>query len=350
MRRKIDGMVVVITGASTGIGRATALALAKRRATVILTARREPILRAVAAQCEQLGGRALVAPADVTDDEAVRRVARQAAEAFGRIDVWINNAAVTVLGRFEDTPAEAYRRVIETNLFGYVHGARAVLPYFRSQEEGVLVNVASIVGKISQPFASAYAASKFGIIGLTESLRMELSEMPGIHVCAVLPGSVDTPLYEHAANYTGRALQPVQPVYSAEEVAETIIAAIRAPNRDIFVGAAPRVMAAFHNLLPRWFERVYTVQVETKHFRDSPAPASPGNLFQPMDGYDSASGGWRALPARRATGRAVAAGLGIGVGLLIVGRAMLGRRGRVSSLKRLPKHAFTSRFRAALLR
>lgn len=348
MRKKIDGRIVVITGASTGIGRATAFALAKRRATVILTARRELVLREVAARCEQLGGRALVAPADVTDDEAVRRVARRAAEAFGRIDAWINNAAVTVLGRFEDTPAEAYRRVIETNLFGYVHGARAVLPYFRSQEEGVLVNVASIIGKIGQPYASAYAASKFGIIGLTESLRMELREMPGIRVCAVLPGSVDTPLYQHAANYAGRELQPIEPVYSAEEVAEAIVAATGAPDREIFVGAAPRAVIALHDFAPRLFERFYTEQVETKHFRDVPAPASPGNLFQPMEGYDSVSGGWGALPARRITARVVAAGVGVGVGLLFAGRALLQRRGR--ALPR-PRTALTSaRIRSRLSR
>ncbi len=140
MPRKVGDAVVVITGASSGIGRATALAFARRGATVVVAARREQALRGVATECEQLGGRALAVPTDVTDEAAVRSLARRAVESFGRVDVWVNNAAVGLFGRFEDTPLEAYRRVIETNLFGYIYGARAALPIFREQGSGVLIN------------------------------------------------------------------------------------------------------------------------------------------------------------------------------------------------------------------
>ena len=194
MTREIGNTVVVITGASTGIGRAAALKFAGQGATVVVSGRREPVLQRLAEHCEKLGGRALAIPADVTDQEAIKSLARRAIETFGRIDVWVNNAAVTLFARIEEAPYEAYRKVIETNLFGYIHGARAVLPYFRKQGSGTLINVSSVVGKIGSPFVSAYTTSKFGIVGLSKSLRMELQDAPDIHVCTVLPASIDTPL------------------------------------------------------------------------------------------------------------------------------------------------------------
>ena len=198
MPREIADSVIVITGASTGIGRASALAFARAGATVVVTSRREKVLCTLAESCKNLGGRAIAIAADVTDEPAIQDLARRVIERFGRIDVWINNAAVTLFGRFEGTPPEAYRRVIETNLFGCIHGARAALPYFREQGSGILINISSGVGKIGSPFISAYAASKFAIIGLSESLRMELRGAPNIHVCTVLPGAIDTPLFQRS--------------------------------------------------------------------------------------------------------------------------------------------------------
>jgi NAD(P)-dependent dehydrogenase (short-subunit alcohol dehydrogenase family) len=192
MPGSISDAVIVITGASTGIGRAAALEFARLRAAVVIS-RREPVLQRLAQQCETSGGRALAIAADVTDSEAMKSVARRTIETFGTIDVWINNAAVTLFGRLEDSPLDAYRKVIETNLFGYVHGARAVLPHFRDQGHGTLINISSVVGKIGQSYTSAYTASKFAIVGLSESLRMELADAPDIHVCTVLPASIATP-------------------------------------------------------------------------------------------------------------------------------------------------------------
>src|SRR5918994_2114334 len=216
MSKQIADSVIVITGASTGIGRASALAFARAGATVVVTSRREEVLCTLAETCRNLGGRATAIAADVTDERAVQDLARRVVESFGRIDVWINNAAVTLFARFEQTPPAVYRRVIETNLFGCIHGARAVLPYFREQGNGILINISSGVGKMGSPFISAYVASKFAIIGLSESLRMELRDAPDIHVCTVLPAAIDTPLFQHGANFTGRAARPMPPVYSAE--------------------------------------------------------------------------------------------------------------------------------------
>jgi NAD(P)-dependent dehydrogenase (short-subunit alcohol dehydrogenase family) len=157
--RKLAESVVVITGASSGIGRAAAEAFANEGSTVVLAARREAALRDVAHHCEAMGARALVVPTDVTDEQAVNHLAQQALENFGRIDVWVNNAAVTLFARFEEAPSDVYRRVIETNLFGYIYGARYAIRAFREQGSGVLVNVSTVAALAPQPYTSAYVTT-----------------------------------------------------------------------------------------------------------------------------------------------------------------------------------------------
>jgi short-subunit dehydrogenase len=296
MPRKLRDAVVAITGASSGIGRATALACARQGASLVLAARREQPLHALAAECQQLGGRAIVVPTDVTNEEAVRHLARRAVETFGRIDVWVNNAAVSLFGRFEETPLDAYRRVVDTNLFGYVHGARAALPYFREQGSGVLINNASVVATVGQPFTSAYVATKWAIRGLSECLRQELAldAAKDIHVCTILPASIDTPLFQHAANYTGRAVKPMNPVYDAEEVARAIVHLAEHPRREVMVGNAGRVLAFVHAIAPTIAERMLAHRVEKEHFQDRLVPRSAGNLFEPMSEWTGVGGGWMA--------------------------------------------------------
>jgi NAD(P)-dependent dehydrogenase (short-subunit alcohol dehydrogenase family) len=147
--------VVVITGASSGIGRATALAFARQRARLVLAARNAEALELVAAQCSRLGAQTLVVPTDVADAKAVRALAAAALRRFGGIDVWVNNVGVGAVGRFEATPMEAHRRIIESNLLGHMHGAHAVLPHFRNQGSGVLVNMISLGGWLPTPYAGA---------------------------------------------------------------------------------------------------------------------------------------------------------------------------------------------------
>lgn len=309
MRRKLRDTVVVVTGASSGIGRATALALAQSGATVVLAARRRDALEEVRAQCEGLGGRALAVPTDVTDEGAVRALARRAVETFGRIDVWVNNAAVTLFGRFEEVPPDAFRRVMETNFFGYVHGARAVLPFFREQGTGVLINNASVMGVIGQPFTSAYASSKWAIRGFSESLRMELFDTD-IAVCTVLPASIDTPLFQQGANYSGRTPKAISPVYPAELVAEAILELATKPEREVYVGAAGHQLGMMHGLAPGLAERLLARKVAKDHFQDRPAGPTPGNLFTPLPGWTSVSGGWRAPSPSKPVGKWIGAAAG----------------------------------------
>jgi short-subunit dehydrogenase len=336
MNPSIRDTVTVVTGASSGIGRATALRLAEERGTVVLASRQWDALKQVARECEALGGRALPVPTDVTDEVQVEILARRAIETFGRIDVWVNDAAVTMLGRFEDSPSDAFRRVIDTNFFGYVHGARAVLPHFHEQGHGTLINVASVVSRVGSPYATAYAASKAAILSFSESLRMELRETPGIHVCSVLPATIDTPLFQHAADFSGKAVRAMPPVYAPEDVADAIVGLIRHPRREVRVGNVGR-MIAMRTLMPAALsERMLASRVEKKHFQDRAIEPSRGNLFQPMPEFNAVHGGWMQdsggprAANRLAVSLAVVAGIGA-LAYLFAGRPASPERRRISA-------------------
>ena len=214
MGKKLDGAVVVVTGASSGIGRATGLAFAEGGARVVVAARRVDALEELARECQAAGGQPWPSPPTPTDEAAVAELARRAVERFGRIDVWVNNAGVYLLGLLEATPPEAFRRVLETNFFGYVNGARAVLPHFRNQGHGVLINNASVYSHVGAPWLTAYVSSKFAVRGFSEALRQELADLPDVHVCTVSPSPIDTPIFASAANYSGRAVYGLGPTRS----------------------------------------------------------------------------------------------------------------------------------------
>jgi NAD(P)-dependent dehydrogenase (short-subunit alcohol dehydrogenase family) len=286
--RKLQGAVVVVTGASSGIGRATARRFAAAGASVVVAARRERPLRKLESE---IGERALAVPTDVTDEAAVGDLARGAVERFGGIDVWVNNAAVTAFGRFEEIPHEAYRRVLETNLLGYVHGAWAALPHLRARR-GVLINVGSVNSRVPEPYASAYVASKFAIEGWAGSLRQELHPA-GVRVSVVLPASIDTPLFQHAGNWFGQRAKALDPVNDPERVARAIVQAARWPVRDVLVGRGARPLVMMHAIGGRVFERLFAKQIERNHFLDEPQPPTSGNLFEPVEEGDEESGGWR---------------------------------------------------------
>jgi NAD(P)-dependent dehydrogenase (short-subunit alcohol dehydrogenase family) len=296
MTKPITESVIVITGASSGIGRATALELARRGASVVVAARREPLLQEVVAECQRLGKQALAVPTDVTNEAAVENLAQETLARFGRLDVWINNAGVLAAGRFEEIPSEVFNRVIETNFLGYVYGARAALQQFRAQGYGILINNASLESQMGAPYFSPYTASKFAIRGFSESLREEVEALDkiDIHVCTVMPATIDTPLFQHAANYTGRAVKALPPVYEVETAAKTLADLIEHPQREVFVGSAARVLTAMHTAAPAVTEHTFAKQVDKGHLsQNQDVSQTPGNLFEPVYEGTTASGGWK---------------------------------------------------------
>jgi len=222
-QQEMAGKVVVITGASSGFGKGTACRFAELGAYVVLSARRVELIAELAEYCIALGGRAIPMPGDVSQRGDVERLADAAVREYGRIDVWVNNAGVGALGRFERIPIEDHQQVIATNLMGTLYGSYYAYRQFLKQRAGVLINIASELGH-AVPYCSSYAAATHGVAGLGDSLRQEVRQagLDEIHVCTVMPAAHDTPFFDHAANYTGHEIRPPRPLHDPNDVVETV--------------------------------------------------------------------------------------------------------------------------------
>jgi len=312
--------LVVITGASSGIGRATAQAFARQRARLVLAARDRAALDEVVTQCQAQGAEALAVCTDVTRSDQMQALAAEAA-AFGdgRIDIWINNAGVGAVGSFEQTPLDVHEQVLQTDLLGYLRGAYVAWPYFKKQKRGILINTLSLGSWVAQPYAAAYSASKYGLRGLSEALRGELGEYRDIHVCDIYPAVMDTPGFRDGANFTGHALKPPPPVYDPHRVAEAMVSCALNPKPTTTVGSAAVLARAAHFLLPG-FPQLSGWLTRWGLNRSPASASSSGNLFAPPSGERRVEGGWR-KPARRPTPLLVAgAALLLGGCLVALGR------------------------------
>ncbi|WP_276485602.1 SDR family oxidoreductase [Paraflavitalea pollutisoli] len=322
MQSSFQEKTIVITGASSGVGKAMALALAAQGATLVLAARREAALEETAQACIEAGSNVLTVPTDMQQVEAIRLLAEKAHQFGGAIDVWINNAGVLAAGPLEEVPAEVSEAVIKTNLLGYMHAAHIVIPYFKQQQHGILINNISVGGWFPTPYATAYTASKFGLRGFSEALKGELQGWRNIHVCDLYPGFLDTPGMQHAANYTGKALKPAPPVYSAEKVARAVVRIIQSPVPKKTIGAGAALLRLAWNVFPA-ISRAATVFVMRRYLNNAPALATTsGNVTQPVDFGTSVDGGWQMSKAsRQRAAVVVAAGIaGVAAGLLIAAR------------------------------
>ncbi|HET8718986.1 MAG TPA: SDR family NAD(P)-dependent oxidoreductase [Nocardioidaceae bacterium] len=290
--------VVIVTGASSGIGRATALMLAQRGDAVVLAARSARSLEEARAECEAAGAQTLAVPTDVGDRDAVETLFGKAEAQFGRVDGVVHAAAVLAYGRFEDVPPDVFDGVQRTNVLGTANVARAALAVFREQGAGSLVVVGSVLGKISATTMSSYATSKWAVHGLVRTLQAEARHLPGIGVTLVAPGGVSTPIYTQAGNYVGYDGRPPPPVDPPERVARVIVGALDRPRRESSVGLANPLMVAGFRLLPGLFDVLIGPLMRLLATSREPREPGPGNVLEPRPEDDRTHGGWRTIPGR----------------------------------------------------
>lgn len=290
--KPINQQVVVIVGASSGIGRNTALQFANRGAKVVVAARSQEGLESLVNDIKGLGGEATGVVADVTVFEQVQALADKAVEVYGRIDTWVHNAAVELYAPFELTTPEEFKRVIDVNLMGQVHGAKAALPYLKREGRGALIHVSSIEAKRSLPLQSAYAASKHGIDGFLEALRVELQhEKLNISVTNVMPASINTPIFNKARTKLGVKPQGVPPIYQPSLVAKAILEVAEHPKRDVVVGDAGKVMLFAQRISPALVDAfMLATAFDGQRTKEPKSADAPDNLFAPIEGYDKIEG------------------------------------------------------------
>ena len=281
--KPIKDQVIVITGASSGIGLATALEAAKRGACVVLASRDETDIMNAADQIAAAGGHATPVIVDVGEQGSVESLAEEAIATYGRIDTWVNNAGVSIYGKLEEVPIDDAHRLFETNYWGVVHGSLAALPHLR-MNGGALINVGSELSETAMPLQGHYAASKHAVKGFTDTLRMELhKEGAPISVTLIQPAAIDTPYPEHAMNYLGVEPKHAPPVYAPEIVADAILACAESPRRNLRVGGAAKVFTAMEKVAPSLGDRMKEMTAFDQQRTDE-ARLDDDTLYAPRPG------------------------------------------------------------------
>ena len=292
--KPVEAQTIVITGATSGIGLATALAAAERGASLVLIARSPERLEAAAAHCRAAGARVETLAADVADQAVLEMAHDRAHEAFGGFDTWVNNAGASAYGLLVDTPMEAARQIFETNYWGTVHGSLVAARHFKEAgASGAIVNVGSVLSDRAFPLQGHYSASKHAIKGFTDALRMELDkEGVPVSVTLVKPNATDTPYPEHAANYMDEEPALPTPAYAPEVVARAILSAAEKPIRDVTVGAKDGVMAALGLVAPGLVDKISVPAFFDQQKSGTPADGDRrGHLFEPPETAGRVRGG-----------------------------------------------------------
>lgn len=290
--KPVNEQVVVIFGASSGIGRLTALEFARRGASIMVAARSEKGLVSLVEEVKNIGGTAVYKIADAADFEKVQEVADQTFEIYGRIDTWVHCAGTIVFAPFEETAPDEFKRVIEVNLLGQVYGAMAALPYLKKTGSGALIHISSIEAVRTVPFQSAYGASKFGIKGFLQSLRVELKgQKTPVSITEIMPGPVNTPIWDKGRNkFSKKSRPPFLPIYHPQVVADAILYAAENEVRDLVVGGMLSGVPISERISPRLNDLILGM-IGFNQFEDVPhSPNSPDALFDTMPELSLAEG------------------------------------------------------------
>jgi NAD(P)-dependent dehydrogenase (short-subunit alcohol dehydrogenase family) len=328
--KKIEDQVLVITGASSGIGLVTAKKAAAAGAKVVLAARNDRDLARAVEEIREAGGEAVYEVADVADPREVEWIAETALKSFGRIDTWVNNAGVAMYGRLLDLSLEDMKRQFDTLYWGVVNGCRTAVPRLRT-EGGAIINVASVLADFVVPLQGNYCAAKHAVKAFTTTLRMELeAEDAPISVSLVKPTSTDTPLFDKAKTQLGVEPQPVPPVFAPDVVADTILECAQRPVREIFVGGSGKMGATVQTVAPRLFERVLERRGFEAQLTGRSSANRADNLHRPVayDGGERGLNWWGRVSERSPYTRAALrpgvalAALGIGAAVIAGARAL----------------------------
>jgi short-subunit dehydrogenase len=269
--KKLADQVIVITGASSGIGLTTAKAAANKGAAVVLAARSGETLEHVVREITDRGGRALAVTCDVTDRVQLARLAEEAVSEFGRIDTWVNDAGLAIYGRLDEVSDEDSRKLFEVNFWGLVNGSLTALPYLKKQG-GALINLGSEVSEAAAPLLGMYTASKHAVKGFTDTLRLEIEEVDKVPVSITLiqPTAVDTPFPQHARNYQEQEAKLPTPMIDPEQVAAAILEAAETPTRSKKVGAMSVLNTNMAKLVPGLGDHLAAKQVDHQHYDEPP--------------------------------------------------------------------------------
>lgn len=335
--KPIDQQVVVVMGASSGIGREAARRFAARGANVVVAARNQDGLETLVREIREQGGTATPVVADVTIFEQVKAVADEAVAQYGRLDTWAHVAGVSLYATFEETTPEEFKRVIDVNLVGQAYGAIAALPHLKHEGRGALIHVSSIESQMAFPYQSAYAASKHGIPGFLDALRLELRhEGIPISVTNIMPAAINTPLFDKARTKLGVKPAVPPPVYQPGTVADQIVYAAEHPVRDMIAGGAGKVFVQTQKISPRLMDALMMVAgFESQKTAEPKTADGPNNLFAPIDGQNRTEGDFGQIALDRSLYnwlgrhpyvRRVLAGAAIGAVTLVSARVLRSSR------------------------
>jgi short-subunit dehydrogenase len=318
-KNSLTGKTVVITGASSGIGRAAAEAFALEGCNIIAVARGQKGIDKIVEYCRGLNVLAVGVRADVSIAEDVEKVAAEALVLNGKIDVWVNNAGVMASGKFEEIPLEIHEQVIKTNLFGYMHGAYNALKIFKKQNQGILINNVSIGGFMPAPYSAVYSATKYGIRGMMECLQGEISNRKHIHICNLYPQLQNSTGNLHSAKYSGFDMKIPFIASDPRDTAAKMVALAKNPKKDLFPDLRAATLTNTYRLFPKLVINSASAAVRMKMNLNQDKEDNPGNVLEnskePLRIYGNP-------PSKKVHNLSLAlfAGLGFGIAMLLMGK------------------------------